>query len=80
MEGGPGNETSQLASSPVSSARNQDSVIASYKELIKEQDEELGKIRGRCGELETNYTQVCIKPRFNDTSSIWSNLWLVYLG
>jgi hypothetical protein len=55
-------------------------VIASYKELIKEQDEELGKIRGRCGELETNYTQVRIKPRFNDTSSIWSNLWLVYLG
>ena len=37
MEGGPGNETSQLSSSPVASAQNQDSVIASYKELIKEQ-------------------------------------------
>jgi hypothetical protein len=37
MEGGPGNETSQLASSPVASAQKQDSVIASYKELIKEQ-------------------------------------------
>ncbi|CAB4004025.1 general vesicular transport factor p115-like, partial [Paramuricea clavata] len=57
MEGGPGNETSQLASSPVASAQNQDSVIASYKELIKDQDEELGKIRGRYGELETSYTQ-----------------------
>lgn len=38
MEGnGSGNETSQLASSPVGNTHNQDSVIASYKELIKEQ-------------------------------------------
>ena len=45
MEGGAGNETSQLASSPVASARNQDSVIASYKELIKEQVKTLNIIQ-----------------------------------
>ena len=37
MEGGPGNDTSAVASAPVASSQSQDSVIASYKELIKEQ-------------------------------------------
>ena len=85
MEGGPGKDTSQLASSPITNSQNQDSVIASFKELIKEQvniiwlkfftcetsaceqalnfllifqDDELGKVRGKCVELETNYAQV----------------------
>lgn len=37
MEGGPGNDTSTPASSPLANSQTPDSVIASYKELIKEQ-------------------------------------------
>ena len=37
MEGGPGNDIQTKASSPASNSQNQDSVIASYKGLIKEQ-------------------------------------------
>lgn len=37
MEGGPGNDVQVKASSLANSSQSHDSVIASYKELIKEQ-------------------------------------------
>lgn len=39
------------------SSQSNDAVLASYKELIREQDEELTKLRSKCTELEKTYAQ-----------------------
>lgn len=40
---------------------NHDSIISSYKELIREQDEEIGKLKSRYGDMESSYNQAQVQ-------------------
>lgn len=40
---------------------NHDSIVASYKELIREQDEEIGKLRSRYCDIESTYNQAQVQ-------------------
>ncbi|XP_058948947.2 general vesicular transport factor p115-like [Pocillopora verrucosa] len=42
---------------PSQGMENHDSIISSYKELIREQDEEIGKLKSRYGDMESSYNQ-----------------------
>ncbi|EDO45455.1 predicted protein, partial [Nematostella vectensis] len=50
-------ESAPAQSKKTADLDNHDSIVASYKELIREQDEEIGRLKSRCSELESSYMQ-----------------------
>lgn len=40
---------------------NHDSIVSSYKELIREQDEEIGKLKSRYSDMESSYNQAQVQ-------------------
>ncbi|KAL9962850.1 hypothetical protein ACROYT_G031996 [Oculina patagonica] len=46
---------------PPQGMENHDSIVSSYKELIREQDEEIGKLKSRYGDIESSYNQAQVQ-------------------